>query len=81
MPGTFRLVPVLAIPPSLATAAIAWRHGNWSGVALVSGLVIAYGAALTSLGLALATWAPTRCVVLPNGSMLPAKGNVIRDFK
>jgi hypothetical protein len=56
--GTFRLVPVLAAPPGLATAAVAWHHGHWSGVALVTGLVVAYGAALTSLGLALATWVP-----------------------
>lgn len=56
--GTFRLVPVLAVPPGLATAAVAWYHGRWAGVALVTGLVVAYGAALTSLGLALATWVP-----------------------
>lgn len=56
--GTFRLVPVLAIPPGLATAAVAWHHGQWSGLVLVTGLVVAYGAALTSLGLALATWVP-----------------------
>jgi hypothetical protein len=52
------VVPVLAVPPALTTAAVAWRHGHWSGVLLVTGLVIAYGAALTSLGLALATWVP-----------------------
>jgi ABC-type transport system involved in multi-copper enzyme maturation permease subunit len=56
--GTFRAVPALAVPPGLATAAIAWHHGHWIAVALVVGLVIAYGAALTSLGLALATWVP-----------------------
>jgi len=56
--GTFRLVPVLAVPPVVATAALAWHNGHWSGVALVTGLVVAYGAALTSLGLALATWVP-----------------------
>jgi ABC-type transport system involved in multi-copper enzyme maturation permease subunit len=56
--GTFRLVPVLAVPPGLATAAVAWHHGHWSGVALVTGLVVAYGTFLTSLGLAVATWVP-----------------------
>jgi ABC-type Na+ efflux pump permease subunit len=56
--GTFRAVPLLAVPPGLATAIVAWHHGHWSGVALVTGLVLAYGAALTSLGLALATWVP-----------------------
>ena len=52
------MVPVLAVPPGLATAAIAWHHGHWSRVVLVTCLVVAYGAALTSLGLALATWVP-----------------------
>jgi ABC-type transport system involved in multi-copper enzyme maturation permease subunit len=56
--GTFRAVPVLAVPPGLAAAAVAWHHGHWTGVILVVGLVVAYGAALTSLGLALATWVP-----------------------
>jgi ABC-type Na+ efflux pump permease subunit len=56
--GTFRAVPVLAVPPGVAAAAIAWHHGHWTGVVLVVGLVVAYGAALTSLGLALATWVP-----------------------
>jgi ABC-type transport system involved in multi-copper enzyme maturation permease subunit len=56
--GTFRLVPVLALPPALATAAVAWHHGHWWGVALVIGLTVAYGALLTSLGLGLATWVP-----------------------
>lgn len=56
--GTFRAASVLAVPPALTTAAVAWYHGHWSGVVLVAALVIAYGAALTSLGLALATWVP-----------------------
>jgi ABC-type transport system involved in multi-copper enzyme maturation permease subunit len=56
--GTFRAVPLLALAPGLATAAIAYRHGHWSAVVLVVGLVVAYGAALTSIGLALATWVP-----------------------
>jgi ABC-type transport system involved in multi-copper enzyme maturation permease subunit len=56
--ATFRAVPVLAVPPGLATALVAWHHGHWAGAVLVVGLVIAYGAALTSLGLALATWVP-----------------------
>jgi ABC-type transport system involved in multi-copper enzyme maturation permease subunit len=56
--GVFRAVPVLAVPPGVTTAAVAWHHGHWSAVVLVVGLVVAYGAALTSLGLALATWVP-----------------------
>lgn len=53
---TFRAVPMLAVPPGVALTAVAWCHGHWSAVWLVVGLVVAYGAALTSLGLALATW-------------------------
>ena len=56
--GTFRMVPVLTVPPGLATAVVAWHHGRWSVVVLVTCLVVAYGAMLTSLGLALATWVP-----------------------
>jgi ABC-type transport system involved in multi-copper enzyme maturation permease subunit len=56
--GTFRIVPVLAVPPTVAAAAVAWHHGHWSGMVLIFALVVAYGAALTSLGLALATWVP-----------------------
>jgi ABC-type Na+ efflux pump permease subunit len=56
--ATFRAVPVLAVPAGLAAAAVAWHHGRWEGVVLVVGLVAAYGAMLTSLGLALATWVP-----------------------
>jgi ABC-type transport system involved in multi-copper enzyme maturation permease subunit len=56
--GTFRAVPVLAVPPGVAAVAVAWHHGHWTGVVLVVGLVVAYGAALTSLGQALATWVP-----------------------
>jgi ABC-type transport system involved in multi-copper enzyme maturation permease subunit len=54
--GTFRAVPLLALPPGVALAAVAWHHAYWSGLWLVVGIVVAYGAALTSLGLALATW-------------------------
>jgi ABC-type Na+ efflux pump permease subunit len=56
--GTFRAVPMLAIPPGVALLAVARYHGHWPMVWLVLGLVVAYGAALTSLGLALATWVP-----------------------
>jgi ABC-type transport system involved in multi-copper enzyme maturation permease subunit len=64
--GTFRAVPVLAVPPGLALAAVAWRHGHWSCVGLTVSLVVAYGAMLCSLGLALAVWVkrPGRAVGL-----------------
>ena len=54
--GTFRTVPLLAIGPAAVAAAMARESGRWEGALLVAGLVLAYGAAVTSLGLALATW-------------------------
>jgi ABC-type transport system involved in multi-copper enzyme maturation permease subunit len=54
----FRAVPWLAVPVGLTALAVAGQSGRYAGVALITGLVIAYGAALASLGLALATWVP-----------------------
>jgi len=56
--GAFRLVPRLLILPSLLTFALAFHTGQLWGVALMAALILAYGAAITSLGLALATWMP-----------------------
>jgi ABC-type transport system involved in multi-copper enzyme maturation permease subunit len=54
--GTFRGVPMLAIGPGAVAIALARESGRWEGAALIVGLFLAYGAAVTSLGLALATW-------------------------
>jgi ABC-type transport system involved in multi-copper enzyme maturation permease subunit len=56
--GAFRGVPPLTVLPVLIAAALATHTGFALGPALIGGLVVAYGAALTSLGLALATWLP-----------------------
>jgi ABC-type transport system involved in multi-copper enzyme maturation permease subunit len=57
--GTFRSVPALAVLPALIVgAAVVCYHGHWEAPVLLVGLVLAYGAALASLGLALATWIP-----------------------
>jgi ABC-type transport system involved in multi-copper enzyme maturation permease subunit len=56
--GTFRSVPRLLILPSLLTFALSLYTGHLWGVAIVAALILAYGAAITSLGLALATWMP-----------------------
>jgi ABC-type transport system involved in multi-copper enzyme maturation permease subunit len=53
--GAFRGVILVAIVPT-AIAAAGVHADRWVGVPLVLGLVLAYGAAITSLGLALATW-------------------------
>jgi ABC-type transport system involved in multi-copper enzyme maturation permease subunit len=56
--GSFRAVPPLAILPGLVAAALGSTTGRWPAAVLVVAAVLAYGAALTSLGLALATWVP-----------------------
>jgi ABC-type Na+ efflux pump permease subunit len=56
--GTFRGVLPLTVLPVLIAAAMATHTGFALGPALIGGLVVAYGAAITSLGLALATWTP-----------------------
>ncbi|WP_435018039.1 ABC transporter permease subunit [Tundrisphaera sp. TA3] len=60
--GAFRIVPRLAIlPGGLALAlglAREWGWGAFPFAALVVGLVLAYGAVVTSVGLACAAWQP-----------------------
>ena len=56
--GAFRGVPPLAALPVLLSSALATHTGFALGPVLIGGLVVAYGAAITSLGLALATWVP-----------------------
>jgi ABC-type transport system involved in multi-copper enzyme maturation permease subunit len=56
--GAFRTVPFLAVLPGLMAGAFAvLDRPRWEGLVLVP-LILAYGAALTSLGLALAVWIP-----------------------
>ncbi len=54
----YRLVPFLALLPAAVAAAHAGEFQRWSGVLLIVGMILAYGAAVTSLGIALATWVP-----------------------
>jgi ABC-type Na+ efflux pump permease subunit len=54
--GTFRAVPRLAALPLSAAAVLALYSGRWGHVLLLGLLILAYGAAITSLGLAVATW-------------------------
>jgi ABC-type transport system involved in multi-copper enzyme maturation permease subunit len=56
--GAFRAVPPLLVLPVAVAAALSFPAGRFGGVALMAALILAYGAAITSLGLALATWVP-----------------------
>ena len=56
--GAFRSVPPLLILPVAVGIALSLSTGHWWGVAVLAALILAYGAAITSLGLALATWIP-----------------------
>lgn len=55
--GSFRLVPALAVLPTLVVIAEAgWDSRKLSMAILMPAYVIAVGAAITSLGVAMATW-------------------------
>ena len=67
--GTYAMVPRLAILPIWVSAGAAMITDGFLGMLLMIGLILAYAAAITSLGLAAATWIPrlgrviTVCVV------------------
>jgi hypothetical protein len=54
----YRRVPWLAVLPGVVAVAHAVPFGRWAGVPLVVATVLAQGAAVTSLGVALAIWIP-----------------------
>jgi ABC-type transport system involved in multi-copper enzyme maturation permease subunit len=54
--GAFRPVLWLAVLPCLIGAVLAATHGRWLGAVALSASVLAYGVAVTSIGLLLATW-------------------------
>jgi ABC-type transport system involved in multi-copper enzyme maturation permease subunit len=64
--GVYRTVLLLVILPGAIGLALSTREEDWIGLAALVGLILAYGAAVTSLGLALATWLarPSRAVAL-----------------
>jgi ABC-type transport system involved in multi-copper enzyme maturation permease subunit len=55
--GAFRGVPLVVICPALVALALARHTGRYDSAVLVVGIFLAYAAALTSLGLLLATGA------------------------
>jgi hypothetical protein len=54
----YRVVPWLTLLPGLVAVAHAIPSGRWLGVPLVVATILAQGAAVTSLGIALAIWVP-----------------------
>jgi ABC-type transport system involved in multi-copper enzyme maturation permease subunit len=54
--GSFRRVLRVAVWPAATTAFVAREDGSWIVYLLLLALVLANGAAITSLGLAIATW-------------------------
>jgi ABC-type transport system involved in multi-copper enzyme maturation permease subunit len=55
--GTYRLVPPLAILPLLVVLGVAdSEEERWTTAFLITAFVLSCGAAITSLGLAMATW-------------------------
>jgi ABC-type transport system involved in multi-copper enzyme maturation permease subunit len=54
--GVYRATLVLSVFPGLATLPTAYLRARWEGFFLIVAYVLTVGAALTSLGLALATW-------------------------
>jgi ABC-type transport system involved in multi-copper enzyme maturation permease subunit len=64
--GVYRRFPPLALLPALIVASLAFRTGRWGLARLEILVILAQGASLTSLGLALATVArrPGQAVIL-----------------
>jgi len=54
--GAYRTVPWIAVLPLINIVVLAAGTGRWFSVAYILAVVFTYGAAVTSLGLALATW-------------------------
>jgi ABC-type transport system involved in multi-copper enzyme maturation permease subunit len=62
----YRTAILLTVLPGTMALAFTWEKNTWEALWLLLGLILAYGAAFTSLGLALATWIsrPSRAVTL-----------------
>ena len=56
--GAFRAVLPLLILPIALSLMLALHSGRIGGVIVLAALIVSYGAALTSLGVGLATWVP-----------------------
>lgn len=54
--GSFRQVTHVVLWPAITTGLLAAQSGMWAAYILLLALILAYGAVITSLGLAMATW-------------------------
>jgi ABC-type transport system involved in multi-copper enzyme maturation permease subunit len=54
--GTFRQIADVLVWPAIVTGLLMAQSGRWISYLLLIGLILGYGAVITSLGLALATW-------------------------
>jgi ABC-type transport system involved in multi-copper enzyme maturation permease subunit len=54
--GSFQQVAMVAFWPAVTAGLIMTQSTNWIGYLLLLALILAYGAVITSFGLALATW-------------------------
>ncbi len=54
--GAFRLAPHVILWPAVLGCILVWERGSLLGYFLLMGLILAYSAAIASLGLAIATW-------------------------
>lgn len=54
--GTYRYILPIALLPTVIVSSVGWRTGYLAPVYLLPGYVLAVGATVTSLGLALAIW-------------------------
>jgi ABC-type transport system involved in multi-copper enzyme maturation permease subunit len=54
--GTFRQTVYVLVWPTVVAGLLVATSGRWSSYLALLGLILAYGAVITSLGLALATW-------------------------
>ena len=54
--GSFGQVAPVLVWPAITAGLLVAQSGRWFSYLLLLGLILAYGAAITSLGLALATW-------------------------
>jgi ABC-type transport system involved in multi-copper enzyme maturation permease subunit len=77
--AAYRRVFSLTMMPTLVTLLSIEGWNKWLGASMVMGLMLAYGAAITSLGLALATWIPRlgRAVALCIGIYVVVTGGIL----